>query len=632
MKNLFNSLAIIVLLASSTINTNAQSPQMYKRAYATADNKGRVQIDETFGGVIFLSAHTNGSYTTPTGPRLQELLRTSGTVNNVGQSVLLDLHFLIRNNAGTLRVYTNSITAPDGNVTFAANPSGAGRYYTRSIRGIENDVTSFLIDTCASLPAIYQGDTNWRIVNFQMIIDSIPMSARDANGNFLSKISYRIETPAYPLGTAPYIAPVYSDGVYTMTFGPNLPYGAFKAPIKVDASFSTAMFQPGYLGAVSTHDAVHTGFEYFPTNYHDAINCDKLGANLYEQVGTSWVFKEDTMMSPFYHKVDQTNTGENRTDKVSFGISFLKLKDTTKYKVEFFNFKNNQKIVAGSYEIYTKKLYVEPSIENIVVSEVTHNSAKVTLTYYLGNTNTAALDISVLGASGSMFTRSFTTAGIPGTLVTEVFTVTGLVPNTAYAVHPKKGAELMKPIVPFTTLVEPIVITTIDPWSWTSDAVTGSTDGLSAVQTVKSILGNDNASVYVLVDPSGNPIEKVTLLDAATKTINIDGLVANTSYTFRLYYRATGKPDELKGSFSWKSAGGTVGIYNTTNTEFSVYPNPFINTLSVSKLERGTEMKLSDFMGRVISSTTEKTMSTESLPVGMYFLRVNDQIIKVEKR
>jgi hypothetical protein len=558
-----------------------------------------------------------------------------------GQKFLVTTGLIVSPMIDTLQVKLNLNELPGGgNTALCSNASGSGVFHTRSFRGIVNDANSYIINTADGTwtPAVCAGTSGYFYKQWSWEIDSITASQCNVNGNFYIKMAMSIECLRHPVGSAPYIAAYYNDGVFTWPHKYDFPASVFemKNTKRVDAQFSNTILNPGYLLATSSTNVITTGFIYLPTNYHDSVNCDKLGINLFKKVDNTWVFVKDTLMSPYWDVVDDVNTGQSRTDETPFSAQFIGLQDTSLYKLEFFKFKNGQKIVEKIFEIWTKKLYTQPSIENIVVNEVTHNTAKVTLTYYLGNTNATPLELSVLGASGSMFTRSFNTAGIPGTLTTEVFTVTGLVPNTAYAVHPKKDAQFIKPIVPFTTLPEPIVITTVDPWSWTADAVTGSPDGLTAIHTIRSTVGNDGAgSVYILItNPNGNAIEKTVVLDAATKQISIDGLTPGMQYAFKVYYRPTGKPEEFKGSFSWKSAGGgggTVGINSTDNIAFSVYPNPTTDIINIKGLEK-SEKVLYDRLGQKVLVTTENAIDVKTLPAGLYFLQAGEHRQKIEKQ
>jgi hypothetical protein len=640
MKKLINRVAIMIVMARMTTTINAQLPQMEPELFVPSTD-GKVYFNYSSSSMELYN-FTSGTHTSRT-TKVRDIFRVAAFFQQKGQEWVYTLGILAYPDVDTLqlRMATNNYSGPFGNFVVASSGTSplTNRVKTFSLNG-QNDGQYVPINTTDGTwtDAVYEGVSGFKFKKWTWKIDSLPSSQCDVNGLFYYNIEITVESLRHPLGSAPHIAPYYFSGPAS---GPHKITDVWRSSVgikKVDASFTSTALDPANPLAGSTHNSIDAGFTYYPTNYYDSVNCKKLGMMFSEKVGNSWILIHDTMKSPFWHKVDQVNTGSNRTDAESFFTVIKGLKDTTLYKVELYSFLNNQKTIEKTQQLYTKKLYVEPSIENILVTEVTHNTAKVTLTYYLGNTNATPLELSVLGASGSMFTRSFTTAGIPGTLVTEVFTVTGLVPNTAYAVHPKKDAQLMKPIVPFTTLVEPIVITTIDPWSWTSDAVTGSGDGLTAIHTIRCTPGNDGAGIYILVtDSMGNVVKETGFiaLDAANKTVSIDGMLPNTVYTFRVDSKLPGQSVERKGVFTWKSAaagGGNSAITSISDVMINAYPNPVTDILHVDNLKKGTEIELYTQLGKKVQSTTEKTMDVSSLPVGIYFLKAGAETLKVEKR
>ena len=187
-------------------------------------------------------------------------------------------------------------------------------------------------------------------------------------------------------------------------------------------------------------------------------------------------------------------------------------------------------------------------------------------------------------------------------------------------------------------MAEPIVVTTVDPWSWTSDAVTGSTDGFTATYTIKSTPGNDGTGIYLLVtDEMGTVVKETGFvpLNEAIKNILIDGMLPGRVYTFRFEIKSPGKPVEPKPAFTWKSSGGgggTVGISSVNTSSLIVYPNPFTNVLNIDNLKKGAEVILYDLKGRKVYKTTEKLLNVSHLPLGTYFLGVDgNKPLKVTK-
>ncbi len=638
MKNLFSRLAIIVLLASVN-TTQAQLPQMKSEVF-TPSPDGKIYLNSTImSSSMELYNFTSSSYTART-TKVRDILRERAYIQQKGQKWVYTLGILAYPDVDTLqlRMATNNYSGPFGNFVVASSGTSpmTNRVKTFSLNG-QNDGQYVPINTTDGtwIDAVYEGVSGFKFKKWVWEIDSIPPSQCDANGLFYYLCEITVESLRHPLGgNAPYIAPYYFNGPVS---GPHKITNVWRSAVgikKVDASFSTASFTRG-----SDATSITTGVRYFPTNYYDSINCKKLVVELVKNQGN--ILVGHRVINPFWHRVDQNNTGESRTDKLSEWFTWNNLSDTTSYTLNYYDsLTDGSKTLKYSEEILTKKLYAPAYIQDIVVSEITHNSVKITLTHVLGNVDTAPLEISIIGTGGVVSTKTFVTEGPVGQLKTEVWTVTGLIPGTGYAAHPKKNGGVIKPIVPFTMLpepIDPIVITTVDPISWATESVTFNGDSSSATYTVTCTPGNDGLKIYILATDDYGVAAELDFDPKVTKTVSVPGYKKGQDRTMKIHTRTntgSGIVDVLKGTFVIKSAsagGGTVGINTASTSNLLVYPNPVSDVLYIDNLKKGTEIELYTQLGKKVQSTTEKTIDVSHLPAGVYFLHVDGNSLKVIK-
>jgi len=75
-------------------------------------------------------------------------------------------------------------------------------------------------------------------------------------------------------------------------------------------------------------------------------------------------------------------------------------------------------------------------------------------------------------------------------------------------------------------------------------------------------------------------------------------------------------------------------IYDTETKEFSVFPNPADDYIMIS-VDQPTHYTISDIFGKTILNgvipSDNQQINIENLPDGMYFVNINNQIVKIIK-
>ncbi len=76
-----------------------------------------------------------------------------------------------------------------------------------------------------------------------------------------------------------------------------------------------------------------------------------------------------------------------------------------------------------------------------------------------------------------------------------------------------------------------------------------------------------------------------------------------------------------------------TGVNEDNDTEFAVYPNPVKNTMTLTGVEVGTEVRIYDLAGNTVMSFVYEgqIVNVENLANGVYVLRANDSMIKIVK-
>ena len=76
-----------------------------------------------------------------------------------------------------------------------------------------------------------------------------------------------------------------------------------------------------------------------------------------------------------------------------------------------------------------------------------------------------------------------------------------------------------------------------------------------------------------------------------------------------------------------------TGVNEDNDTEFAVYPNPVKNTMTLTGVEVGTEVRIYDLAGNTVMSFVYEgqIVNVENLANGVYVLRANDNMVKIVK-
>jgi hypothetical protein len=75
-----------------------------------------------------------------------------------------------------------------------------------------------------------------------------------------------------------------------------------------------------------------------------------------------------------------------------------------------------------------------------------------------------------------------------------------------------------------------------------------------------------------------------------------------------------------------------LGVSEIQNLSVSVYPNPFSNQLTIKCEKAIDEVKIFDLSGKIVATTTQNIINTESLETGYYLVKVKSGNQTVTKR
>ena len=75
-----------------------------------------------------------------------------------------------------------------------------------------------------------------------------------------------------------------------------------------------------------------------------------------------------------------------------------------------------------------------------------------------------------------------------------------------------------------------------------------------------------------------------------------------------------------------------LGVSEIQNLSVSVYPNPFSNQLTIKCEKAIDEVKIFDLSGKLVATSTQSTINTESLETGYYLVKVKSGNQTVTKR
>jgi len=94
-------------------------------------------------------------------------------------------------------------------------------------------------------------------------------------------------------------------------------------------------------------------------------------------------------------------------------------------------------------------------------------------------------------------------------------------------------------------------------------------------------------------------------------------------------------PMDLTHTFYWSPAGQTsIQNPNADNAVF-VFPNPVVDSFTIGGIEESTLVSITDIHGRVILQQTvspNESISVSHLSAGIYFVRVNGNVVRIVKK
>lgn len=141
------------------------------------------------------------------------------------------------------------------------------------------------------------------------------------------------------------------------------------------------------------------------------------------------------------------------------------------------------------------------------------------------------------------------------------------------------------------------------------------------------ILGTDELMVYKTRTSS----EQVTVGQASTDDIRYQGMPSGRINTIVIDSALNVSETVTK----YVNVDWTVGINEFSAIKIEVYPNPFSDMLKVKSKHMLNSIKLTDALGKVYyqkdNSSNEVFINTQELPSGIYFLEVNEGIVKLIK-
>lgn len=138
----------------------------------------------------------------------------------------------------------------------------------------------------------------------------------------------------------------------------------------------------------------------------------------------------------------------------------------------------------------------------------------------------------------------------------------------------------------------------------------------------KQLAGNDSeAGSSIAVDASGN----IYTTGYFTGTVDFDPGVGALNLSAFGYYGDV---------FIHKMSSMTTGVTeNSFKNQVTVYPNPTEDIIRISTVDNTLPMTLYDLQGRIMQScsSTPSFLNIKDLPLGMYFLKIGNSTVKIQK-
>ena len=317
--------------------------------------------------------------------------------------------------------------------------------------------------------------------------------------------------------------------------------------------------------------------------------------------------------------------GGNAETVTTTSKSFTNLTANTSYTAEVRAVceSNNSAWVSTTFTTLAEQgEVVAPTATTLPATEVTHNSATLNATITAGS--------EAISAQGFMYkaTAAADWTSVAATGETMSANINGLSAETDYeykAFATTASGTVEGAVVNFTTLAAPATqptVVTLEATEITHEAATlnGTIAAGSEAITAQGFMYKATTSAdWTTVAAEGAAI-----------TATINGLTPETEYEYKAF--ATSASGTVEGNVVLFTTLANSGLNSAEGAvaTMTVYPNPASEraTISVSGVESGAKIVVSDMQGRIILSDdmTSDTyeLSVENLASGVYYIRVID--------
>jgi hypothetical protein len=142
--------------------------------------------------------------------------------------------------------------------------------------------------------------------------------------------------------------------------------------------------------------------------------------------------------------------------------------------------------------------------------------------------------------------------------------------------------------------------------------------GAAAQETLFVNLTSNYTRPYVL-----DGVRRLTFTDNALVVHKTDGAQAQTDFT---------AVRNLTFVRYWQNE--PTDVETITQTEIGVYPNPVTDELRIAnyELHNGKTIDIFDISGRLVIQANTATVNVSTLSSGIYFVKINNQTIKIIKQ
>lgn len=159
--------------------------------------------------------------------------------------------------------------------------------------------------------------------------------------------------------------------------------------------------------------------------------------------------------------------------------------------------------------------------------------------------------------------------------------------------------------------------------------------GATPDDTLKVIVSN--GFVSVVVDQIGPDVSQFNQwIPKSIKLSDFLPLTTSMQVSFLVSdEEPNGNITEAAVDFFYITNSNILDVVENVNSEFNVFPNPFEDNLTITNAEIGSNLEFINIQGQIVFKdvVVNETIKIDlgSLPNGIYFLKINDQVKKVMK-